>query len=238
MAVYYGADVEGFPYGDPGSGDTPIGTGDSRLHRGRSSAVGLLADLPRDRGFVRGVPSHAQQICGLSRITHGGKPHAHLQQTSGQTAVRYTNVVRASSRATTSRAWLWRAVRNERPMRFIEEPNEPSRNRRLSLTRRCAWASHSLPVGVTARLVVRSLVAGSVVGRGRERLSPSTSSGQVATRMVCRSMEYQLANRQVSQNLRGARVPSPASVARTSILCDSASGAAAVCWPARASCCA
>ena len=54
MAVYY-ADVEGFPYKEIAEiMDTPIGTVMSRLHRGRRQLRALLADVARDRGFVRG----------------------------------------------------------------------------------------------------------------------------------------------------------------------------------------
>jgi RNA polymerase sigma-70 factor, ECF subfamily len=54
MAVYY-ADVEGFPYKEIAEiMDTPIGTVMSRLHRGRRQLRGLLADVAKDRGFLRG----------------------------------------------------------------------------------------------------------------------------------------------------------------------------------------
>ena len=54
MAVYY-ADVEGFPYKEIAEiMDTPIGTVMSRLHRGRRQLRELLADVARDRGFIRG----------------------------------------------------------------------------------------------------------------------------------------------------------------------------------------
>ena len=53
MAVYY-ADVEGFPYKEIAEiMDTPIGTVMSRLHRARRQLRSLLADVARDRGFVR-----------------------------------------------------------------------------------------------------------------------------------------------------------------------------------------
>jgi RNA polymerase sigma-70 factor, ECF subfamily len=55
MAVYY-ADVEGFPYKEIAEiMDTPIGTVMSRLHRGRRQLRGLLADVAKDRGFIRGA---------------------------------------------------------------------------------------------------------------------------------------------------------------------------------------
>ncbi len=54
MAVYY-ADVEGFPYKEIAEiMDTPIGTVMSRLHRGRRQLRALLADVARERGFIRG----------------------------------------------------------------------------------------------------------------------------------------------------------------------------------------
>jgi RNA polymerase sigma-70 factor, ECF subfamily len=54
MAVYY-ADVEGFPYKEIAEiMDTPIGTVMSRLHRGRRQLRELLADVARERGFMRG----------------------------------------------------------------------------------------------------------------------------------------------------------------------------------------
>jgi RNA polymerase sigma-70 factor, ECF subfamily len=54
MAVYY-ADVEGFPYKEIAEiMDTPIGTVMSRLHRGRRQLRTLLADVAKDRGFIRG----------------------------------------------------------------------------------------------------------------------------------------------------------------------------------------
>ncbi|GFG68662.1 RNA polymerase subunit sigma [Mycolicibacter senuensis] len=53
MAVYY-ADVEGFPYKEIAEiMETPIGTVMSRLHRGRRQLRSLLADVARDRGFIR-----------------------------------------------------------------------------------------------------------------------------------------------------------------------------------------
>ncbi|EUA07088.1 RNA polymerase sigma factor, sigma-70 family protein [Mycobacterium xenopi 4042] len=54
MAVYL-ADVEGFPYKEIAEiMDTPIGTVMSRLHRGRRQLRGLLANVAKERGFIRG----------------------------------------------------------------------------------------------------------------------------------------------------------------------------------------
>lgn len=53
MAVYY-ADVEGFSYKEIADiMDTPVGTVMSRLHRGRRQLRELLADVARERGFIR-----------------------------------------------------------------------------------------------------------------------------------------------------------------------------------------
>ena len=61
MAVYY-ADVEGFPYKEIAEiMDTPIGTVMSRLHRGRRQLRELLADVARERGFMRGEQIDAQE---------------------------------------------------------------------------------------------------------------------------------------------------------------------------------
>jgi RNA polymerase sigma-70 factor, ECF subfamily len=60
MAVYY-ADVEGFPYKEIAEiMDTPIGTVMSRLHRGRRQLRSLLADVAKDRGFIRGQQAHEE----------------------------------------------------------------------------------------------------------------------------------------------------------------------------------
>lgn len=60
MAVYY-ADVEGFPYKEIAEiMDTPIGTVMSRLHRGRRQLRALLADVAKERGFVRGDQPHEE----------------------------------------------------------------------------------------------------------------------------------------------------------------------------------
>ncbi|WP_243769802.1 sigma-70 family RNA polymerase sigma factor [Amycolatopsis acidicola] len=54
LAVYL-ADVEGFAYKEIAEiMDTPIGTVMSRLHRGRAQLRNLLADVARERGFIRG----------------------------------------------------------------------------------------------------------------------------------------------------------------------------------------
>ena len=63
MAVYY-ADVEGFPYKEIAEiMDTPIGTVMSRLHRGRKQLRELLADVARDRGFIRGQQLDEPRRC-------------------------------------------------------------------------------------------------------------------------------------------------------------------------------
>jgi RNA polymerase sigma-70 factor (ECF subfamily) len=60
MAVYY-ADVEGFPYKEIAEiMGTPIGTVMSRLHRGRRQLRDLLADVAKDRGFLRGEHTHEE----------------------------------------------------------------------------------------------------------------------------------------------------------------------------------
>jgi RNA polymerase sigma-70 factor, ECF subfamily len=62
MAVYY-ADVEGFPYKEIAEiMDTPIGTVMSRLHRGRRQLRELLADVARDRGFLRGQQNTPEEV--------------------------------------------------------------------------------------------------------------------------------------------------------------------------------
>ncbi|MEC3980691.1 sigma-70 family RNA polymerase sigma factor [Amycolatopsis sp. H20-H5] len=54
LAVYL-ADVEGFAYKEIAEiMETPIGTVMSRLHRGRAQLRDLLADVARERGFIRG----------------------------------------------------------------------------------------------------------------------------------------------------------------------------------------
>ncbi len=54
LAVYL-ADVEGFAYKEIAEiMDTPIGTVMSRLHRGRAQLRELLADVARERGFIKG----------------------------------------------------------------------------------------------------------------------------------------------------------------------------------------
>ncbi|WP_199432449.1 sigma-70 family RNA polymerase sigma factor [Qaidamihabitans albus] len=61
LAVYL-ADVEGFAYKEIAEiMDTPIGTVMSRLHRGRSQLRSLLADVARERGFIR---SAEQEVAG------------------------------------------------------------------------------------------------------------------------------------------------------------------------------
>jgi RNA polymerase sigma-70 factor (ECF subfamily) len=62
MAVYY-ADVEGFPYKEIAEiMDTPIGTVMSRLHRGRRQLRELLADVAKERGFMRGQMDTPEEV--------------------------------------------------------------------------------------------------------------------------------------------------------------------------------
>ena len=62
MAVYY-ADVEGFPYKEIAEiMQTPIGTVMSRLHRGRRQLRELLADVAKDRGFIRGQLDTPEEV--------------------------------------------------------------------------------------------------------------------------------------------------------------------------------
>ena len=62
MAVYY-ADVEGFPYKEIAEiMGTPIGTVMSRLHRGRRQLRELLADVAKDRGFIRGQLDTPEEV--------------------------------------------------------------------------------------------------------------------------------------------------------------------------------
>jgi RNA polymerase sigma-70 factor, ECF subfamily len=62
MAVYY-ADVEGFPYKEIAEiMDTPIGTVMSRLHRGRRQLRELLADVAKERGFMRGQLDTPEEV--------------------------------------------------------------------------------------------------------------------------------------------------------------------------------
>jgi RNA polymerase sigma-70 factor (ECF subfamily) len=61
LAVYL-ADVEGFAYKEIAEiMDTPIGTVMSRLHRGRAQLRDLLADVAKERGFIRGAK---QEVAG------------------------------------------------------------------------------------------------------------------------------------------------------------------------------
>lgn len=61
IAVYL-ADVEGFAYKEIAEiMETPIGTVMSRLHRGRAQLRDLLADVARERGFIRG---DKQEVAG------------------------------------------------------------------------------------------------------------------------------------------------------------------------------
>lgn len=61
LAVYL-ADVEGFAYKEIAEiMETPIGTVMSRLHRGRAQLRDLLADVARERGFIRGTKEGAKE---------------------------------------------------------------------------------------------------------------------------------------------------------------------------------
>jgi RNA polymerase sigma-70 factor (ECF subfamily) len=61
LAVYL-ADVEGFAYKEIAEiMETPIGTVMSRLHRGRAQLRDLLADVARERGFIR---AGKQEVAG------------------------------------------------------------------------------------------------------------------------------------------------------------------------------
>lgn len=62
MAVYY-ADVEGFPYKEIAEiMETPIGTVMSRLHRGRRQLRESLADVAKERGFLRGQQDSPEEV--------------------------------------------------------------------------------------------------------------------------------------------------------------------------------
>jgi RNA polymerase sigma-70 factor (ECF subfamily) len=61
LAVYL-ADVEGFAYKEIAEiMNTPIGTVMSRLHRGRGQLRELLAEVARERGFIRDEKQAAKQ---------------------------------------------------------------------------------------------------------------------------------------------------------------------------------
>jgi len=75
MAVYY-ADVEGFAYREIAAiMDIPRGTVTSRLHRGRQQLRTLLADVAKDRGFIRGQLPDSSRQRGRTSNRHRGVQH-------------------------------------------------------------------------------------------------------------------------------------------------------------------
>jgi len=75
MAVYY-ADVEGFAYREIAAiMDIPRGTVTSRLHRGRQQLRTLLADVAKDRGFIRGQLPDSRRQRGRPSNRHRGVQH-------------------------------------------------------------------------------------------------------------------------------------------------------------------
>jgi hypothetical protein len=100
------------------------------------------------------------------------------------------------------------------------------------LTRRCALGFSRTSVEVTLVGVVALSAPGSVGAAPGATVT-------ITVKAVAADGEpvngYQVANRQVSQNLSGCPGPSPAAVGKDIYSCEPAQAAAEVCWPAPAS---